>query len=479
MDSLRVRGPDRNNHRVPHALLARERPLDVLGMHVHAVRGDNEVFFPAPVHQPAFGIPRADVSRMEPAVRIDGARPAGASLEVLADHAGPSHENFSVLRDPDLLAADHLAQRAAARPERMVDRNHRARFGEAVALDYEESDPGPEFLGFRVQHRASNDEGPELQSEGPMDVSVAPPPAERSARPLLHLLGPRMAPLDVVPQAVEQAGNGDQNRNPLSANRLADRGRMQPGHEGRRAFEQERDEEAHRLPEHMAKGQKVEDPDRLERAGPFLVAIDLLPDRIKVRADVPVEMDHPLGLGSGSGGVDDLHDIVAAGGGRVEAGSVRQPIERLDRKAIQGRCRASRPATVNQQLRARLQDDSVHEFRRGLAIQRNHLNLASQAGPEDGGPFRPVVGPQHHAISRSDPVAIQIGDEAADSRVQIGVGPTPCAVSVPEPHRLPRAEAFDPRQKFQQRLHAATLMHSLVHTFRRGAPRADSVANSS
>ena len=114
-----------------------------------------------------------------------------------------------------------------------------------------------------------------------------------------------------------------------------------------------------------------------------------------------------------------------------------------------------------------------------MVVERNNVDPSCQAGPEDGDPFGPAVGPQHHAVSGPYSVTVQIGDEAADPCIQIGVCPAPAAVSVPVPHGLLGSEALDPRQEIQQRLHAKYSAHFLVDMCKGGVPIRSWAAGSS
>ena len=142
--------------------------------------------------------------------------------------------------------------------------------------------------------------------------------------------GTGVIPLDVGPQAVEDTRDADKDGDPLAPGGVQDRGRMQVSHERSRALEQEGDEDAHGLTEHVAEREQVEDPDRLEGPGPFLVAVVLLPDRVEVGADVAMEMDDPLRFRCRPGGVDNFHHVVRVGRMRADSGAGRQVLERLD-----------------------------------------------------------------------------------------------------------------------------------------------------
>ncbi len=59
----------------------------------------------------------------------------------------------------------------------------------------------------------------------------------------------------------------------------------------------------------MTEGKHVENADRLKRPGPLLVSVDFLLERPQVGADIAVTVDHALGTGGRSGGVDNLNDV--------------------------------------------------------------------------------------------------------------------------------------------------------------------------
>ena len=237
MDPLRAGGPDGNYNRVSHRALGLERSLDVFRMDVRPVAGDDHVLLSSPVDEPAFGIAGTDVSGVEPTIVIDSERAPGAGFEVFANDTVSADENFAVIGDPDLLAADHFTQRASSDAERVIHRDHGTRFSESVALDYQQADSAPERLGFGIQRGATDNESPELESERTMGVPVAPPPPQRAAARRRNRSRTRMDSLDVRLKAIEDARDADKHRNSLSPNRLAYRGGVQSPHERCRAAE--------------------------------------------------------------------------------------------------------------------------------------------------------------------------------------------------------------------------------------------------
>ena len=60
-----------------------------------------------------------------------------------------THENLAIIGDLDLHAADRGADRSGVGLERMIERDDRRRFSQAVALDDDEAEPLPEILQRR------------------------------------------------------------------------------------------------------------------------------------------------------------------------------------------------------------------------------------------------------------------------------------------------------------------------------------------
>ena len=112
-----------------------------------------------------------------------GAAGLARRLEVAARDVLAAHEDLAVVGDADLDAGDRRADRSLARLERVVQRDDRRGFGEAVALDDGEPHAPPELLEVGRQRRGADDERPELQAERRVHAAVAPPAAgNRDAR---------------------------------------------------------------------------------------------------------------------------------------------------------------------------------------------------------------------------------------------------------------------------------------------------------
>src|SRR5207247_10914547 len=87
----------------------------------------------------------ADVSGMEPSI-LERTRGFVGGVEVAGRHVVAAHENLSIGRNLHLDAGDGFADRAALGPERMVQRDDRRRFRQAVTLNHCEAAFAPERL---------------------------------------------------------------------------------------------------------------------------------------------------------------------------------------------------------------------------------------------------------------------------------------------------------------------------------------------
>src|SRR6185295_15956454 len=86
-----------------------------------------------------------------------------------------AHEDLAIVGDVDLDAADRRAHRPLAGLERMVERDDRRGFGEAVALDHDKPEAAPELFHVWRQRRGTNHERPEFEPEGRVDPAIPPP----------------------------------------------------------------------------------------------------------------------------------------------------------------------------------------------------------------------------------------------------------------------------------------------------------------
>ena len=183
-------------------------------------------------------------------------------------------------------------------------------FSEPVALQNHEPDLGPELLGVRVQRCASDDKCPEFPAESTVNPPIAPPtPEDTDAGGAGWAPFGHVAP-DVSSEAFQDSRHTNQHRHALSMDRFLYDARMQAAHEHHRSIQYQGDENAHRLAEHVTQREHHQKPDGLEESGPFLVPLDLVPDRVQVGTDVSVAVDHSLRLGGRSGCIDDFDDIV-------------------------------------------------------------------------------------------------------------------------------------------------------------------------
>ena len=101
-----------------------------------------------------------------------------------------------------------------------------------------------------------------------------------------------------------------------------------------RTFEDDRYEQPHRLTEHMAEREQVDDADRLKGYRPFSVFRYFRQKGSKVRTDIAMTMNHPFGIACRAGSVDDFHDVV-----RPEVAFWKLGLGRQCRKTIKISCR--------------------------------------------------------------------------------------------------------------------------------------------
>src|SRR5205823_10971614 len=162
-----------------------------------------------------------DVASVKPAFRVEDAVVLGFGLwdlgfgifVVAARHVLAAHENLAVVCNTHFDAFDRCADRSLACLERVIERDDRRGFREAIALNNGEADAPPELLEVRRQRCRANDKGPELQAERRVDAPVPPPPAwNRDARGRrLARFRPRTRRM--VAQDVENLRHADEDRN--------------------------------------------------------------------------------------------------------------------------------------------------------------------------------------------------------------------------------------------------------------------------
>ena len=138
---LAVPGPA-DDRRVPDAGDRGERALDVLGEDVQPLGRDDHLLLAALDVDAPLLVGAADVAGVQPAVGEGLRRGLGRAVVALGDVVA-ADEDLAVLGDLHLDAGDRLADRSAARLERMVERDDGRGLGQAVALHHEEAEASP------------------------------------------------------------------------------------------------------------------------------------------------------------------------------------------------------------------------------------------------------------------------------------------------------------------------------------------------
>ena len=118
-------------------------------------------------------------------------------------------------------------------------------------------------------------------------------------------------PDHVVPEHVEDLRHAHQHRDPAPLDQPQDVVRVQAAGEDDGAVDHRRHVRGHRLPEHVAERQQVDEPQRQERPGVLPVLRHLALDRHDVGEHVAMADDDALGIGRRARGEDDLDDVVA------------------------------------------------------------------------------------------------------------------------------------------------------------------------
>ena len=127
-----------------------------------------------------------------------------------------------------------------------------------------------------------------------MNLAIAPPP-RRDRQAFRRIGGRGIDPERVLLEHIEDLRHADDHRDAPLAHAPDDVVRIEAAHEHHGAVDERRDVRGHRLPEHVAQRQQVQEADRRERPRVFLVLVDLLRDRDRVREDVAMADDDALG----------------------------------------------------------------------------------------------------------------------------------------------------------------------------------------
>ena len=400
-----------------------QHPFDVLRKDVQPFGRDDHLLLPPADEHLAVGGDLADIAGVKPAV-FEGARRFVGGVEVAGRHVLAADEDLAVGGDLHLDARHRLADRSLPGAEGMVQADDRRRFGQPVSLDDDEAELRPEGFELRLEGRGADDEAPELESEQPMDAPVPPPALRdvllRSRRRRLRRRAPH-----VLAQHIENLGHGDEHGHPPRPDLRDDIGRVVAAHEQHRAGQHRRDERRHRLSEHVAQRQQIQEAQREERPAPPPVLQHFALDRHDVRQHVPVRDDNAFGLGGRPRREDDLGHIVAADRRRTEVVRcrIRIPIELVQLPDLRAVDRDRRHVLTDEDEPG--SDDPAdprEKFRRGAIIDRNHDDAVKQASPERNDPLRTVFAPEHNLVARAESEPAQPGRKSAGGAPDLPVG---------------------------------------------------------
>ena len=147
---------------------------------------------------------------------------------------------------------------------------------------------------------------------------MTPPAAQDTLRGPIRWAGVGMPALDIGRYRFKNSRHRHEHGDPLPADRFADRSRVKFVHEDNRSPEDRRDEQTHRLAEHMAEWHGLKKPDGLEGPSPAPVAGDLFGDRRQVGADVAVPVYDAFRVRRCSRRVEQLHYLGWIGRVRAE-----------------------------------------------------------------------------------------------------------------------------------------------------------------
>ena len=300
MDHVTDRAGDGHDDALTNVRKAVQDRFHVLGMHVQAVRRDDQVFLAALVIEDSSLVQLPDVAGSEPALVQDV---TGLALggQVLGGDILSTDQDFAIRSQTNLLAPERTSQGASPRSKRVVDGHDRTGLGQAVPLDHRITKLRPPLFLPRLKPGPAHDHGPELPAEHPVHPAVFPPAGGHPRQPApRHMArGHLDAGADPALQIGQDPGDRNQDGDPVAADAAQDRGRMEFGGEHCGATQDDGNKEAQRLTEHVAQGQEIQETNRLERPGVFPVAVDLTGEGGQVGADVPVPVDDTLGRSRG------------------------------------------------------------------------------------------------------------------------------------------------------------------------------------
>ena len=372
----------------------------------------------------AIGGEFADIAGVQKAVTVASVvRNTGVTV-VAGRHVVTPQQHFAIRRDANLHASDRFPHAAFAGMERMVQGGDRCGFGEAIALDYNEAELSPEFFQRSVERGRTHHEGPELPSEVAVNAAVLPPagvPFPTAGRGC----GVGESGKDVVAQQIEHLGHADHHGNPTVPNQVRRLARTVTGLEENFPGDHGRNQRRHRLPEHMAQRQQVQETDGRERAHVLSILIDLMVDGFQVGQNIAVRESDAPGCAGSTRSEQDFRDLTRFGRRKTGRGSVTaaqytcEPPDgtgaihrRLKVRACQQSARRGNPNDVrnNTGRRAEIDGDGDYTF--------------EQATPKGYDPFGTVLTPDDQTLSAGNSFGPQTRCEVGSASARFGIRDT-------------------------------------------------------
>ncbi len=108
--------------------------------------------------------------------------------------------------------------------------------------------------------------------------------------------------------------NGDERGGAFAFHGANNFGGVCGGLEDHGRAEQRRNEQCHKLSEDVTERDERDETERVKEAFVLAIRIDAALEGFKIGEEVAVGEDHAAGLGRGTGGEEDLRDVVASDG---------------------------------------------------------------------------------------------------------------------------------------------------------------------
>ena len=254
-------GPRLDHHRISDARHP-EGVLDVLGVHVEAVRQHDHVLRPAHQDQPAGLVQPPDVARPVPAVRRERRGGRVGVLPVALEQGRAGELDLAVLGQahPDRW---HRSAHGAGLVVRDRLAGTEPGFRRAIALDHDDAHVLPRLLDGRWQEGARGDEQAEAAAQPRVDGTEEPAPGgvgEPPGNPSKAVECRRSPglfdlPLDGRPEEFEDLRNDHHGCGAVIADCLEDRARVATADIQDARADVERVEQRDRLLEQVREGQ--------------------------------------------------------------------------------------------------------------------------------------------------------------------------------------------------------------------------------